>query len=158
MNGLTKLVIFTVVVITVACTAALLVSSPSPQEARFRRQAEAQRLIDQLTQASWNYYHERGEFPPGDGIGSASLVQALHSISSNGSPFMFFVDDMLTEVGDLRNPIAPNGSILYYRNNRECGTPDHRGHNTRSFDLWCRSIEGFDDGVNNWDSVIVSAP
>lgn len=158
MNGLGKIVIATVIVMTLGSAAAVYLAPPSPQEGRQRRQAEAQRLVDQVTQAAWNYYHERGVFPPGDGNGSALLVLALRSPSRSGGPYMVIVEEMLTRTGDLRNPVAPQSLVLCYRNNREWGTPHDQGRNARSFDLWCRGSNGSEEGVNNWDSVIVPAP
>jgi hypothetical protein len=107
MNGLAKIMIVVVAVVTAASAAAILLTPPSPQERVVRRQAEAQRLIDALTQEAWNYYHEHDEFPAGDGIGSASLVKALQQPSRSGFPYLTFVDEMLTPTGDLRNPVAP---------------------------------------------------
>src|SRR5947209_17676658 len=117
MNGLSKILIVVVAVITAASAVAVLLAPPSPQERVPRRQAEAQRLIDALSREAWDYFHDHGEFPPGDGIGSASLVRALRETSSSGSPYLTFVDDMLTPGGDLRNPEAPESGILFYRNN-----------------------------------------
>src|SRR6185436_14957274 len=117
MNGLSKIGIAVVVVVTAASAAGILLAPPSPQERSVRRQAEAQRLIDALTQGAWNYYHEHDEFPPGDGIGTAGLVKALQEISRSGVPYMTFVDEMITSTGDLRNPVAPEEKILFYRNN-----------------------------------------
>ena len=158
MNGLGKIVIFTVIVMTVGSAAAVLLAPPSPQEARLRRQAEAQRLVDQLTQAAWSYYHDRGEFPPGDGSGTAGLVAVLRSPSKSGAPYMVLVEEMLTPAGDLRNPVAPFSLVLCYRNNRETRALTEIVHNARAFDLWGRSPDGTEDGVNNWDSLIVPGP
>src|SRR5688572_23171300 len=113
MHGLSKIIIAVVAVITAGSAAAILLAPPSPQEREVRRQAEAQRLIDALTQEVWNYYHEHGEFPPGDGIGTASLVNALQGLSKSGFPYMTFVDEMLTPTGDLRNPIDPKTRIIF---------------------------------------------
>ena len=150
--------VFTVIVMTTGSAAAVFFAPPSSQEARKRRQAEAQRLIDRLTQATWNYFHERGELPPGDGFGTAPLVRALRMPSQSGGPYMVFVEEMLTPWGDLRNPVAPRLKVLCYRNNREGSTASFLGHNVRSFDLWCWNSDGTEDGINNWDSVIVPAP
>ena len=154
-NGLTKIVLVTVIVMTLGSAAAVLLTPPTPQGARIRRQAEAQKLIDQLTHASWNYFHERGEFPAGDGRGTASLVRALEAPSASGASFMMFVPEMITSAGDLRDPIAPAETVLHYRNNRAMG---EGGHNVRSFDLWGRGLDGSEDGVNNWDGLVVSRP
>ena len=157
MNGLSKIIIAVVVVITAGSATAILLVPPSPQEREMRRQAEAQRLIDALTQEVWNYYHEHDEFPPGDGIGTASLVKALQKNSQSGFPFMIFVDDMLTPTGDLRNPVDPAKRILFYRNNRTGRSPEMQVHNEKNFDLWGAGSDGVFDRVNNWNSV-VSAP
>lgn len=154
MNGLSKIIIIVVAVITLSSAAAILLVPPSPQERETRRQAEAQRLIDALTQEVWNYYHERNEFPPGDGLGTASLVKALQEPSRSGFPYMTFVDEMLTPSGDLRNPTAPESRILYYRNNRTVRSVAAQVHNEKNFDLWGEGSDRVLDSVNNWDSVV----
>ena len=156
MNGLAKIMIVMVAVVTAASAAAILLAPPSPQERVVRRQAEAQRLVDALTQEAWNYYHEHDEFPAGDGIGSASLVKALQQPSRSGFPYLTFVDEMLTPTGDLRNPVSPRDKILFYRNNRTGRAPGLSVHNERNFDLWAASSDGVHDGVNNWNSVVSS--
>jgi hypothetical protein len=154
MNGLSKILILVVAVITLSSAAAILLVPPSPQERETRRQREAQRLVDALTQEIWNYHHERNEFPPGDGNGTASLVNSLQQPSKSGFPYMTFVDEMLTPSGDLRNPTRPESRILHYRNNGKIpGRPAHV-HNPRNFDLWGAGSDGTPDGVNNWDSVV----
>src|SRR6185436_16625428 len=157
MNGLSKILIAVVAVITAGSAAAIFLIPPSAQERVNRRQAEAQRLIDALTQEVWNYYHEHDEFPPGDGIGTASLVKALQTTSKSGYPYMTIVDDMLNSTGDLRNPVDPGSRILFYRNNRTGRSADQQVHNERNFDLWGAGSDGVFDRVNNWNSV-VSAP
>jgi len=154
MNGLSKILIVVVAVITAASATAVLLAPPSPQERVPLRQAEAQRLIDALSREAWNYYHDRGEFPPGDGIGTASLVGALRQTSTPGSPYLTFVEEMLTAGGDLRNPVSPASGVLFYRNNRTGCGPGQRVHNEGSFDLWGEGANGIRDGVNNWDSVV----
>ena len=154
MNGLSKIVIATVAVITVGSSIAILLAPPSPQERVVRRQAEAQRLVDALVLETWNYYHEHDEFPPGDGIGTAGLVKALQQPARSGFPYMTFVDEMLTPTGDLRNPVSPGDKILFYRNNRTGRAPGLPVHNERNFDLWGASADGVHDGVNNWNSVV----
>jgi len=154
MNGLSKILIVVVAVITAASATAVLLAPPSPQERVPLRQAEAQRLIDALSREAWNYYHDRGEFPPGDGIGTASLVGALRQTSTPGSPYLTFVEEMLTAGGDLRNPVSPESGVLFYRNNRTGRGPDQPVHNEGSFDLWGEGANGERDGVNNWGSVV----
>lgn len=154
MNGLSKILIAVVAVLTAGSAAAILLVPPSPQERVTRRQAEAQRLLDALTQEAWNYYHERDEFPPGDGIGTASLVRALQQPSKLGFPYMTFVDEMLTPTGDLRNPVDPANKILFYRNNRTGRAAGQEVHNDQNFDLWGAGSDGVFDRVNNWNSVV----
>ena len=156
MNGLSKIMVAVVAVITAGSASAILLAPPSPQERVVRRQAEAQRLVDALTQEVWNYYHEHEEFPPGDGIGTASLVKALQQSSRSSFPYMTFVGEMLTPTGDLRNPVDPGAKILFYRNNRTGRAPGLEVHNDRNFDLWGASSSGVHDGVNNWNSVVSS--
>ena len=154
MNGLSKILILVVAVVTLSSAAAILLVAPSPQERETRRQAEAQRLVDVLTQEVWNYYHERNEFPPGDGTGTAPLVKALQEPSKSGFPYMTFVEEMLTPSGDLRNPTHPESRILYFRNNRTSRGGSADVHNRQNFDLWGSGSDGTKDGVNNWDSVV----
>lgn len=156
MHGLSKIVIVVVAVVTAASAVAVLLAPTSPQERVPRRQAEAQRLIDALTREAWNYYHERGEYPPGDGIGTSGLVRALQEKSAEGEPYMTFVPEMLTAGGDLRNPVDPDRAILFYRNNRTASYPGLTVHNGRSFDLWGDAADGGRAGVNNWDSTVSS--
>jgi hypothetical protein len=156
MNGLSKILIIVVAVVTAASAVAVLLTPLSPQERVPRRQGEAQRLIDALTREAWNYYHDHGEFPPGDGIGTADLVRALRQKSPSGEPYMSFVPEMLTTGGDLRNPVAPESAILFYRNNRISSYPGQRLHNGQGFDLWGESANGVRAGVNNWDSTVSS--
>ncbi|HLY09108.1 MAG TPA: hypothetical protein VKW04_07400 [Planctomycetota bacterium] len=156
MNGLSKILMVVVAVITAASAVAVLLTPTSPQEGVPRRQSEAQRLIDALTREAWNYYHDHGEFPPGDGIGTADLVRALRETSSTGEPYMTFVPQMLTAGGDLRNPVSPEIAVLFYRNNRLAAYPGQRVHNGRTFDLWGDSANGRRAGVNNWDSIVSS--
>ena len=156
MNGLSKIVILVVAVVTAASSAAVLLTPPASQEIVPRRQSEAQRLIDALTQEAWNYFHDHGEFPPGDGIGSAGLVRALRETSSTGGPYMTFVPEMLTAGGDLRNPVDPEREILFYRNSGTAAYPGVRVHNGRSFDLWGEAANGLRMGVNNWESTVPS--
>jgi hypothetical protein len=77
MNGLSKILILVVAAVTSASAVAVMLAPPSPEERAPRRQAEAQRMIDAMTREAWNYFHDHGEFPPGDGIGTADLVRAL---------------------------------------------------------------------------------
>jgi hypothetical protein len=156
MNGLPKILVVVVAVITAASSVAVLLAPPSPQERVPRRQAEAQRLVDALAREAWNYYHDLGEFPPGDGIGTASLVRALRRMSPSGAPYLMFVEEMLTPGGDLRNPADPESGVLFYRNNRTGRAPGQAVHNEGSFDVWGEAPNGARDGVNNWDSVVSS--
>jgi hypothetical protein len=156
MGGLTKILILVVGAITAASALAVLLTPPSSQERIPRRQTEAQRLIDALSLEAWNYYHDHGEFPPGDGIGTAGLVAALRERSSAGEPYMVFVAEMLTAGGDLRNPVDPERLVLFYRNNRTAAYPGQRVVHGQAFDLWGESANGVRMGVNNWDSIVSS--
>ncbi|HZE96490.1 MAG TPA: hypothetical protein VE981_05660 [Planctomycetota bacterium] len=154
MNGLSKIIVVVVAVITFASACAVLLVPPSAQERVPRRQSEAQRLVDALAEESWNYFQDHGEFPPGDGIGTSSLVRALRQPTPGGEPYRVFAEDLLTAGGDLRNPVSPDREILFYRNNRTGRGAGQQVHNERSFDLWGKSANGFRDGVNNWESTV----
>ena len=95
--------------------------------------------------------------PAGDGIGTASLVRALQQHGPGGYPYMVFVDDMILPTGDLRNPLEPDGRILFYRNNRTGRGPEVEVHNEKNFDPWASNRDRVFDGVNNW-SPSVSPP
>jgi hypothetical protein len=155
-NGLAKLTIATVVIITIGSSVCIFFVPPPLQERMIRRQIQAQRLVDEITHEVWTYHQERGCFPPGDGVGTAQLVGALGTPSRSGLPYLTFPQDMLTPAGDLRNPVAPEGEVLHYRNNRDRPAPDPRGHNLASFDLWGKGAQGAPDRINNWDSVVSS--
>ena len=54
---------------------------------------------------------------------------------------------------DVRLVFAPELEIVYYRNNAvdyPANRFDISVHNRRTFDLWCRSGDGREQGVNNW--------
>jgi hypothetical protein len=113
-------------------------------------------MIDALTQEVWNYYHERDEFPPGDGIGTASLVKALQTPSRSGFSYMTFVDEM------LRRPATCAIRSIRRRGSCSTGTTGRGGVPTRMFTTRRTSTSGGGlgwgrDRVNNWNSV-VSAP
>jgi hypothetical protein len=150
-NGLFKLIVATVGVITAASAAAVLLLPATPEEGELRRLRMARRLVDQVAQETWNYYHERGEFPPGDGTGSAALVRALSLPSKTGAPYVQFAPEMLTRDGDLRNPVAPRNCIVHYRRNPETERLDSVARNSGTFDLWCMGPDGRLDAVNNWE-------
>ncbi len=150
-NGLSKLVVATVALVTAASAAAVLLVPPTPEEADLRRQRMARRLVDQLAQETWNHFHETGAFPPGDGTGSAELVRALSRPSKTGAPYVQFAPEMLTPDGDLRNPVAPRNCIIHYRWNPPTDRLDTVAHNLGTFDLWCLGVDGRIDAVNNWD-------
>jgi hypothetical protein len=155
-NGLAKLTIATVVIITVGSSVSIFFVPPPLQERMIRRQIQAQRLVDELTQQVWTYHEEQGSFPPGDGAGTAELVRALGTLSHSGGPYWMFPPEMLTPAGDLRNPVSPEGEVLYYRNNRSRPALDPRAHNQTSFDLWGKGAQGAPERINNWDSVVSS--
>jgi len=150
-NGLSKLLLATVAVVTAASAVAVLLVPPAPEEGGRRRERLARRLVEQLAEETWNYFHEHGEFPPGDGTGSAGLVRALGRPSRTGAPYVQFSREMLTPDGDLRNPVAPRNCIIHYRRNPEAAGLDSVARNLGTFDLWGLSQDGRPDGINNWD-------
>jgi type II secretory pathway pseudopilin PulG len=150
-NALVKIVATTVAVVALACAATLILLPPFHPELDARRNEEAQRFLDQVAHATWRYFSEHGEFPPGDGIGSAHLARALRKPSRTGQPYLSMAPALLSAAGDIRNPIAPESSILHYRNNRTCAAGPIPIHNLKAFDLWCRDVEGGATGLNNWD-------
>lgn len=143
-TGLVKIVVSTVVIIGTACALALVLVPRTAQDDLRLRQVAAQRLVDQVKHATWDYFHSRGEFPRSEGVGSAELVRALREPGRSGRPFMVFVPDMLTEEGDIRSPVAPEVDIIHYRG---LGS-------RRSFSLWFRLPDGTLDGVNSQDTVV----
>ena len=151
MNGLSKLIVATVAVITAASAAAVLLVPSSPEEGELRRQRMSRRLVDQLSQETWNYFHDTGEFPAGDGTGSAGLVRELSRPSKTGAPYVQFAPEMITPDGDLRDPVAPKNCIVHYRRNPMIQGIDPVAHNLGTFDLWGLSLDGRHDGINNWE-------
>jgi hypothetical protein len=150
-NGLSKLVVASVALVTAASAAAVLLVPSTSEEGDLRRERRARRLVDQITQETWNYYHEIGAFPAGDGTGSVELVRALSRPSKTGVPFVQFAPEMLTPDGDLRNPFAPRNCILHYRRNPATDRLDSLARNSGTFDLWCAGRDGRPDGINNWE-------
>lgn len=148
-NALVKLGGVSVGLVVIAATAALWTLPPSTFEVQDRRQREAEQLIDGLIGEIWSYYHDHGCFPPGDGGGSRGLVQALRSPGRRGRPYRLFAKKDLTPLGDLRNPVSPETSILQYRNNQTAGAGVV--HNRTTFDLWGRDKNRRADGLNNWE-------
>lgn len=151
MNGLSKLVVASVALVTIASAAAVLLVPSTPEEGDLRRERRARRLVDQITQETWNFYHETGSFPAGDGTGSVELVRALSRPSKTGVPYVLFAPEMLTPDGDLRNPFAPRNCILHYRPNPATDRLDTVAHNAGTFDLWCAGRDGRVDSINNWE-------
>lgn len=155
MHAFLKLTLATAVLVVISSTAAVLLVPPSPMEDLQRREVEARRLVDRLTQAVWDYHDDHGVFPPGTGDGSASLVAALRSPSPGGQSYMDFEAGALTELGDLRNPVSPSSSMIHYHNARR-NAGQHVGTLSGArtgglFYLWGRDARGRPDGVNNWE-------
>ncbi len=124
------------------------------QASQASKQAEAQRLIDQLASAARSYELEYGLFPSGDGTDSKALARVLSQSRAGKPPFFEFRTGMLDDRGNVRNPIDPAREILTYRNNM-LSYPENRSdptvHNKSSFDIWGRNARGVRDGVNNWE-------
>jgi hypothetical protein len=87
------------------------------------------------------YQLDYGKYPPGNGTGSRSLMNALRSRGSRGLPYVELVPEDLDREGNVRNPLDPD-KIISYRN------PGVR--NPKMFDLWCEDAEGHPEGINNW--------
>lgn len=147
MTGLIKLTAASVVVLALAGIAAVVLVPPAPPARQVRRHGQARRLMDRLAEAARTYRHERGHFPPGDGNGSVELVRALGGFSKEGVPYFIVPGELLTPLGDIRNPMDPGSSILHYRVRRTGPEPGASGE---GFDLWCRSPEGEEVGVSDW--------
>lgn len=147
MNGLFKLVATSVALITAACATAVLLVPPVPQEHAARREAEARRLVESLADAAWQYFAEQGEFPPGDGSGTAPLVEALGRPSRSGQPYMRFLPFMLTPRGDVRNPVRPEEEVVHYVLRRPASDLRLPLNAEPNFELWCRSADGRPRGI-----------
>lgn len=147
MSALLKLVFATSAAMLAGAVAVILLVPPTPEERRMFRQYEAESLVRELAAAVWAYRAERGRFPDGDGHGSAGLAAALMEKARDGLSYFEITEAMRTSEGELRNPYAPAGEVLHYRNN--AAVPNAAAKNRGSFDLWGRGSQG-EDAVNNW--------
>lgn len=91
--------------------------------------AEVERMLDRISRACDLYRSDFGEFPPGDGSGSAELARALQASRPEGGPYFGFHARSFDRGGNIANP-AGTGGIIYYR----------RGEGR--FELWCRDAQG----------------
>ncbi len=148
MNGLLKLTAATSAVILLGGVGAMLLVPDTPEKRAMLQHLSAQLAVDEIHAAIWEYRQERGEFPPGDGHGSAALATALARIARSGRPYY---DGLRGRAGDLANPFDPEGSVLHYRNN--AAVPNQAARNASSFDLWGRGVGG-EEGLNNWGSSV----
>jgi hypothetical protein len=148
MAPLLKIGILTLAVITGCCVVAVLVV-PARSAAEEERRVDALRLVHMLDTAAHAYRVAEGEFPPGDGEGSAGLSEALAKTRECGRPYVSFSPAMLTGAGDIRNPVDPDREILRYRDNTRVRGAVGARHSD-GFDLWGRDGEGREDGIANW--------
>lgn len=112
-----------------------------------KRALAAFRLVQCLNLACTGYELEYGEYPPGDGSGSASLYRALSRPGPQGKPFLHLQPEQL-ENGHVINP-AKDGEIIFYRRNQPIAAPDAK--NKESFDIWGVDHLGNPEGINNWE-------
>jgi len=150
MSGLLKLVLSSVAVIVLACAAAVFLVPPVPPGRGARREAEARHLLGAMAEALWAYHRDRGEFPPGDGSGSAGLARALAGPSREGIPYLVFPPEGLTPAGDIRNPAATGDSVFYYRLKRNLAASEGTGSQGWGYDLWWISPGGVEIGLSDW--------
>ncbi len=146
MGGLLKVMVSSTAVILLACAAAVFLVPPVPPARMARRHAQARQFVERITEAVWAYHREKGEFPPGDGNGSEGLARALGRPSNRGDPYIVLPPEMVTPTGDIRNPLAPETSILHYRRGRH----PEGGPAGSVFDLWCPAEEGWEIRVSDW--------
>ncbi len=150
MAALIKIAIVTLGVIGTCAVVAVLVVPPVSASAAMRAE-DTLRLIIMLDSAAHAYRFVEGEFPAGDGSGSADLARALSKPRDSGRVYVSFSPAMRTAEGDVRSPAGPEGEIVHYRNNARLG-PEERAAvalNPESFDLWARDLEGRADGISN---------
>lgn len=141
-----------VVIVIIALLAALLL--PALVKALCSgKQGGAQSLIDNLSQATKMYESDFAAYPPGNGSGSATLVNALKTFGAKKQSYFEFQNGTLDGAGNIMSPIRPGVDILYYKNQR-VNFPGNQGdanaHNKQSFDIWCADCNNITNGCNNW--------
>jgi len=104
------------------------------------RENIASSLLSQLSQAAKAYELDFSCYPPGDGTGSAKLVECLTARPEKCRYFELPREEY--PKGHILNPVDPD-KIVHYR---------YPGiHNPKTFDLWCEDASGRADGINNWE-------
>lgn len=109
------------------------------------RHAAAEHLASNIVLGLKSYETNRAVYPPGDGIGTRSMVKALSEPGAKKLPVFDFKPDMLTPEGDLINPALADAEgplgIFHYRNNAGrkpgpvgLGIPGVSSRN--EYDLW----------------------
>lgn len=155
MNALVHIVVVTVLLVTICSLAAVLFLSDLPHADCRPRLESARQFLRVIDEACWMYYARHGEYPPGGGWGSAELVKALCG-TAPARPLLDVRPEMLAQHGDLRSPLHPEVDLLHYRNNA-VNHPGNRldaiSQNKQTFDLWSRSCDDCETGLNNWDSL-----
>jgi hypothetical protein len=109
--------------------------------AKIARAGAAHALLVQLESAVKAYELDQGTFPPGDGMGTASLVRCLAKGRKPRCGYFEFPSEDLGLGGNLPDPVSSD-KIVHYR------CPGL--HRPESFDLWCEDGDGRPDGINNW--------
>jgi prepilin-type N-terminal cleavage/methylation domain-containing protein len=152
MQGFT-LVELLVVIVIISILAALLLPAIS-RALCAGKQGAMEHMLDNLTQATKNYELDQNAYPPGNGSGSATLVQALQSSGPKKIPYFEFRPDMLDGSGNIQSTIRPGLEFTNYKNNAvnwPGNSGDANAHNKTSFDLWLPDCKNTPNGCNNWD-------
>ena len=138
-----------VVIVIIALLAALLL--PGLVKALCSaRQGAAQHLIDNLAQASKNYEFDQNIYPPGTGVDSKDLLEALNSLGPKKLSYFVFREDDYDATG-IFSPIWEGEIIKYQRNFPAKPRGVQPAMNFQSFDLWTLDCTRVNDrGVNNW--------
>ena len=100
------------------------------------KDGEARSMIRALSQACELYCCDHGDYPPGNGIGSADLAKALQTSRANGRKYFEFRRGDFDESGSVRC----SGEVIHYRH--QAGE--------RRYGLWCRDSNGRTDGIHYW--------
>ncbi|HVR87510.1 MAG TPA: type II secretion system protein [Planctomycetota bacterium] len=110
------------------------------------RHGMAENLASQVVTGLKAYELDHAVYPPGDGIGSRALVQALTGSGPRNLPYLETREDQLSPDGSLLSPAHPDDQaplgIFHYRNNRgRKPGPDGLGRpgvaSRNEYDLWC---------------------
>jgi len=163
-----------VVIVIIALIAALLL--PAIIKALCAARAgTAAHLISQLDQATESYQIDFAVYPPGTGVDTKDLVNALSKSGPKKMKYFEFPADLLNN-GSVVNTVWPDGDpevqIIYYRLNQKSGggaAPGGGGGGgaggtvppvmrQSKFDMWCAGCDYTSSGgtntsrwsINNW--------